>query len=333
MNAKPLAQIKRGVLTESLHRGHIAVVDSSGTIINALGNIDTYTYIRSAAKPIQNLPLITTGTADRFALSNQELSVMCASHNGEDIHVATVRNILAKAGLDENDLECGIHEPYDQQAKAALCAKGLKPSTLHNNCSGKHAGMLLMCQHMGWDLQGYVYSDHPLQKMLHQTIAEISDLSLSQIPTGIDGCGVVVFGLSVAKMAYLFAKMANPSTLPLKYQKAAQRITAAMIEYPEMVAGRGRLCTDLMTAAAGDLFSKGGAEGVYCLGHFPQGLGVAVKIEDGRSRALGTIIYQLLHQQNLLSQEKLMKLNQYQKAVLKNHRQEEVGYIETVFNL
>ncbi len=328
----PLVNVVRGPLVESTHRGVLALVDVEGNVLGKLGLPGGKSYIRSSAKPIQALPLLVLGAAERFNLTDRELALMCASHNGEDIHVETARGILQKAGLTEKDLECGTHLPYDKESARALMARGDEVSPLYNNCSGKHAGMLLLCQHMGWQTKGYVQAEHPLQQLMHETIAELSEMAPEKVDRGIDGCGVVVFGLPVAKMAFLFARLANPEKLPPSYQEAAQRVTQAMEKESYMVAGRNRLCTDLMQATSGKLVAKGGAEGVYCIGLHGRDQGLAVKIEDGNSRGLGTIVYHTLDSLGILNDQEKEALGKYRLPLIKNRRGDEVGRIKACFD-
>ncbi len=327
-----LVDVVRGPLVESSHRGIVALVDTEGKVHRYLGYPPEITYIRSSAKPIQVLPLLVLGAAERFELSDRELALMCASHNGEDIHVETARGILEKAGLTEEALECGTHLPYDREAAMALMASGERLSPIYNNCSGKHAGMLLLCQHMGWETRGYTRAEHPLQQLMHETIAELADISPDRVEKGIDGCGVVVFGLSVEKMAFLFARLANPESLPPSYREAAERVTGAMKTEPYMIAGRNRLCTDLISATGGKLIAKSGAEGVYCIGLNDREQGLAIKIEDGNSRGMGAIVYRLLVDLNILEEEEEEALEKYRQPVIKNRRGDNVGNIRTRFS-
>lgn len=333
MNSVEMVHVMRGTMIESVHRGIVSLMNTRGEEEMALGDTEEYTFFRSSAKPIQALPLITTGAAQAFELTPRELAIVCASHSGEPIHVETVQGMLARGGLDESHLQCGAHLPYDQKAAHALLRAGEEPTPLHNNCSGKHAGMLLLCRHMGWDLQEYLHKDHPLQRMMHETIAELGGLSPEEVERGVDGCGVVVFGLPVATMAYLFARLANPQDMPSPYAEAAQVIGSAMQGEPYMVAGRDRLCTELMTHTHGTILSKGGAEGVYCLGIRGKQLGLALKIEDGRGRGIGPVLMEILGAMDLLEDEEREALSHYARPLLKNHRGDIVGHLEIAFSL
>lgn len=328
----PLVNVVRGPLVESSHRGVVALVDTEGNLRAKMGLPAGKTYIRSSAKPAQVLPLLVLGAAEKYDLTDRELALMCASHNGEDIHVETARGILKKAGLSEEDLECGTHLPYDRESAKALMARGEEVSPIYSNCSGKHAGMLLLCQHMGWPTEGYVRAEHPLQQLMHETIAELAELSTREVDIGIDGCGVVVFGFPVEKMAFLFARLAHPQSLPASYQEAAERVSQAMVNEPYMVAGRNRLCTDLMEATRGKLISKGGAEGVYCIGLKEREQGLAIKIEDGNSRGLGTIVFHILEALEILNDDEKKQLEKYRLPVIKNRRGDAVGKIKTCFD-
>ncbi len=331
MDSIPLVNVVRSGLIESRHHGIVSIIDAKGEEIATLGDSNHKTFLRSAAKPIQALPLVVTGGADRFNLTDKELAVICASHNGEEVHVKTVKGILAKAGLDESSLECGSHLPYDQAAACKILAEGRELSPLYNNCSGKHAGMLLLCVHLNFPLKGYIMKEHPLQKLMHETVADLAAMNPQDIHLGVDGCGVAVFAMPINRMALLFAKLANPQYWPDEYNKAAQRITRAMEKESYMVGGKGRLCTELMSKTNGKLVSKGGAEGVYCIGIHRKGLGVAIKIEDGRSRGLDPVVIKVLNHLGVLNRQELADLADFARPTIRNHRQETIGCLETCF--
>ncbi|WP_207890346.1 asparaginase [Rubrobacter taiwanensis] len=280
----PLAAVRRGEILESVHRGRLVVADAAGEVLRFAGDPDGYVCLRSAAKPIQALPTVFTGAAGAYALTGEELAVTCASHGGEPRHVAAVRSILKKAGLSERHLRCGGHPPLHAPSARDLFRSGGEPSAVHDNCSGKHAGMLLACVHNGWDVGSYRSPDHPLQRLVLRTVARCCGAKPEEVRIGVDGCGVPVFALPLRGLAAGFARLATGNGLPEDLAEAAARVRAAMRAHPFMVAGTGRLDTEVMRAA--DLISKGGAEGVLAVGS-PEGWGLAVKVSDGAGRAAG----------------------------------------------
>ena len=285
-NPAVLIEVTRGPIVESVHYGVIAVTDAGGDLLAWAGNPGTVAYYRSSSKPIQAVPLVESGAADHFGFTQREIAVICGSHGGEDIHVETVMGILDKIGLGPDALACGVHMPYDRESARALQEREESPTVLHNNCSGKHAGMLALAKYQGWPAGGYEMPRHPVQALMLETVAEFAGLDPDQVHIGVDGCGVSTFGMSVHHMALSFARLAEPDFWPEPRRGAAARITAAMTEYPEMVAARqGRLDTDLMRAAGGTLIAKAGAEGVYCVARLSSGdvpaLGFAMKLLDG----------------------------------------------------
>ncbi|MEM7652529.1 MAG: asparaginase [Pseudomonadota bacterium] len=280
-----LVEVTRGNVVESFHSGAAAIVSSDGTLVRSWGNVDRPIYARSAIKPLQALPLVETGAADHFKLSQAQLALACASHNGDERHVGTVQKWLSELGYSDETLECGPHLPYDEQAAHAMLRAGEPATRAHNNCSGKHTGFLSICRHLGEETEGYTTAEHPAMQRVEAVLSEMTDTDLSNAPRGADGCGIPVIGVSLRATAYGIARMAVPKTLGDKRGEAAQRLTAAMMAEPHMVAGRGRFCTRLMTIMDGAVFVKTGAEGVFIAGVPSLGLGIALKIDDGAARA------------------------------------------------
>jgi L-asparaginase II len=294
------------------------------------------TYLRSAAKPLQALPVIETGAADHFNFTDAELAVMSGSLNGEDFQVKAVRSILKKAGLFEGLLDCGVHRPSHRPTAKAMLAKGEKPLPIHNNCAGKHAAMLVICAHLGFSLEGYTEKGHPVQNLILKTVAQLSNYPEEQIGQGIDGCGVPVFRLPLHSLAGAYARLADPHKAGLSKEraKAVVRLMKACLEHPEMIAGNQRLCTRLMQACPNRFLAKTGTEGSYALAIPELGLGVAIQIEDGAMRALAPCVSEVLHQLGLLDQHILEgELKDLYQPVLKNHRSQEVAQLNPVFNL
>jgi len=279
----PLVAVRRGELVESVHRGRFAVFDPRGDQLEALGDPEAYVYLRSSAKPLQALPLIVSGTADAFGLTDEELAVACASHNAEEPHVAAVRSILEKAGLSEDDLQSGAHPPMYEPEAAKLVRKGEEPRPIHGNCSGKHAGMLAVCVHEGYETLDYRDPGHPLQRRILELIAEVCSVEDDEVLIAGDNCGVPAFALPLRTFATGLARIATGEELPDHLVDAAMRIRDAMLGYPFMVAGTGRFDTELMGRTR--LLVKGGAEAVLAVGD-PEGWGMALKISDGSHRAV-----------------------------------------------
>ena len=289
-----LVEIARGDAVESRHRGAVAIANASGEIVLALGDIDTPIFPRSAVKAMQTIPLVESGAAAVFGLNDQELAVACGSHSGDDIHVETVRSLLAKAGVDESQLACGPHWPMSEKAARELIRADRRALPIHNNCSGKHAGMLAAARFLGLETVGYEQPEHPLQVMIARIISDISGIELAQCPMGMDGCSVPTWALPLRALATGFARFGSAGWLPPDRQAAAERLLKACFNAPVLVAGQGRLDTIVLTSLAPFVFSKGGAEGVHCAALPDQGLGIAIKIDDGSKRATDRVLAELL---------------------------------------
>ena len=322
-------EVRRGSEVESLHRVQGAVVDSEGTVVAATEGAETVTYFRSAAKPFQLVPLVERGHADRFGLGDRELAVMSASHNGEPVHVACVRGILERIGAEVSDLECGYHEPHDPGEAARLRdAPEGERTAIYNNCSGKHAGMIALARAEGWPIEGYTDAGHPVQRLLIETMAEICGVDASRSSVAIDGCSAATPALSLVAMARGYARfaVARDSGATLR-ERALARIRRAMALHPDLVAGRGRLCTFLMRAVSGRLVTKTGAEAVQCVAVPERGWGMAIKVEDGTRRAVGPALVGWLHALGLLDDGERAGLAEFGDPILKNHRGIAVGML------
>jgi len=341
VTAASLVEVWRGPIVESQHRGHIAAVTGDGKTVSALGAPDTVTFLRSSGKPFQALPLLTSGAADRFGFTVQEIAIACGSHSGEPGHVETVRSILGKIGVDESALKCGVHEPFSAEVARELARKQKPPNVLQNNCSGKHAAMLALAVHVGAPTGSYDDWGNPVQQAIAKTVAEFSDIPVEQMAVGVDGCGVPVFGVPVRDMALMYARLVSPSkSFDDATRTACRRIIKAMINFPEMVGGaKDRLDTELIKAGQGRLISKIGAEGVYTVGvlpsaEWPNGLGVALKIEDGDDhRARPPAVIEALRQLNVLAKSELIALASYAPTIIRNRRGERVGEVRAAFTL
>ncbi|MDE2385165.1 MAG: asparaginase [Alphaproteobacteria bacterium] len=277
MSNPVIAEVTRGSIVESRHRGAFAVVNHSGQLVAGAGDNRAATFPRSAIKAFQCLPLIESGAAAHFGLNDEEIALCCSSHSGEKEHVRVARAILAKAGVDEACYECGAHMPTAREACYDLVRHSEKPQQVHNNCSGKHAGMLALARHLGAPLEGYVKPDHPVQRAVAECLGRYCDADLATAPMGTDGCSVPTWALPLDKVALGFARLTDQGNA------AAQWIIRAARAHPFLIAGTGRFDTRAMQAVP-RLFIKGGAEGVFC-GCIPHaGLGFALKCDDGAGR-------------------------------------------------
>jgi L-asparaginase II len=332
-----LIRVSRGGQGESFHRGAIAVVDHRGNLLDHVGDPEFLTFLRSCAKPFQALPIVESGAADQFGFTPAELACMCGSLNGQDFQVRAVSSILAKIGLSEDHLQCGVHAPLHLPTAKQLEEEGKKPRPIHNNCAGKHAGMLALCVFHGWPTETYPHPQHPVQQLILGKISEMTEVPRGEVRIGIDGCGVPTFVLPLRNLAWAFAKLAitpNPEGNWIAPDSPLHRLMKAVLEHPEMIAGDERICTDIMRAAERKVFAKAGAEGCYGLSLMGRGLGVAIKIEDGNPRALNPVVVEVLRQYEILEEEALKMLQPYgPKTTIFNFRKELVGEVEPIFQL
>ena len=281
-----LVEVTRGDMVESFHRGAAAVVDASGKVLAQFGDITRPVYPRSAIKPLQAFVLVESGAIERFGLGDEHIALACASHSGQASHVNRVRQWLGKLGLDETHLECGTQDPADIRTRDDMILRGIRPTALNNNCSGKHAGFVTVASHDDLPIKGYIEREHPIQQRVLRTVAELTDESLHDRPTGVDGCGIPVTAISLYGTALAFARIAAGNFDTKTRRDAALRIRSAMSEFPGLVGGENRFCTAVPTLTENRVLVKVGAEGVYA-GLMPEaaGLGLALKIDDGSRRA------------------------------------------------
>jgi L-asparaginase II len=289
-----VVEVLRGDRVESAHRGAGAVVDADGKIAFAFGDVEKPVYPRSSVKALQALPLIETGAADRLGLAEKEIALACASHSGEDEHVALARSMLARAGRDESVLECGAHWPLGETAARALTRSGQSPGPLHNNCSGKHAGFVCVACASGIEAKGYVAWNHPAQLEVTAALADVTQAPLDEETRGIDGCSIPTYAIPLRALAHGFARFATGRGLAPKRARAAARIREAVATHPAVVAGARRFDTELMTVVGPLVFVKAGAEGVHCAALPELGLGIAIKADDGGGRAAQSMIAALI---------------------------------------
>ena len=332
----PLVEVTRGEEVESFHRGVVVVADASGQVVKGIGNSEFVTFLRSAAKPLQLIPLIESGAAARFGFTDRELAVMAGSHNGEDIHLQTVSGILAKIGLSAEALHCAIHYPFDTATSQRLREAKEEPSVLHNNCSGKHAGMLALALHEGHSIEDHERPGHPVQEAILQTIADFAGVKPQTVITAVDGCGVPTFALPLRRAALAYARLVDPRDSPPLRREACRRVVQAMRSHPEMVGGStGRLETELMHLKPNTLVAKAGAEGYFALGISREegGWGIVIKMEDGSPRGRNPVVIETLYQLGFLNREDLERLSIYYRPPVKNRHGRVVGDVRARFRL
>lgn len=327
-----LVDVMRGGAVESQHRGALALVDGDGVLRLAIGDVERPVFPRSAVKWLQALPLVASGAADALALTDEELAIACASHNGEPAHARTAAAMLAKAGLDAEALECGAHWPGLDTAVRELAASGAPAGALHNNCSGKHAGFLcLACARHGRAglrgfVRGYVGPDHPVMREVTASLQLATGFDLSATARGTDGCSIPTYAIPLRHLATGFARAATGTGLPAEMAQAATRLRQAVARAPFMVAGSGRFDTRVMEALGERVFCKVGAEGVYCAALPGLGLGVAIKIDDGNTaRAAEVVMAAVIEALLPLDGEDATLLRSLSEPTLRNWNGIEVG--------
>lgn len=276
-----LVQQTRGEFVECVYRGSAAVVDASGRVLFSIGDISSPTFPRSSVKSVQSLPLVESGAADAFGFNEAELAITCASHSGETYHVELVQSMLKKVGLPESALGCGAHWPMGRLSERAMAAEGSTPTDLHNNCSGKHAGMLATCVHRGLSVEGYTSADHPLQQEIVSLLSELSGEDIEPSSYGFDGCSLPNWPMSVRGMAQVFARIASGEGLKETHAAGFKRLVAAGFAEPQAMGGELRMPTMVLSGLREKVYVKEGAQGVYCGALLRPGLGVAVKVDDG----------------------------------------------------
>src|SRR2546425_3399958 len=298
-----LVELRRGSVVESRHAVHVAVVDAEGRLVAHAGNPDFVPFGRWAAKPFQALPLVTDGAADRFALTTAELALACASHSSEPGQVDLVREFLQKIGCSERDLMCGPHTPLAEAVAKDYQTRGVRLTAVYSNCSGKHTGMLALARHHGWPTEGYARLEHPVQRRCLAEVSRWTGVPEREIGVAVDGCGVACFALALRSMALAYARLGSEASGPAiadfgfriadstaagsirnpqtAIRNSGIRIVESMLRHPDLIAGEGRPCTEMMRAHPGRVVTKVGAEGVYSALLTREGLGVALKVEDG----------------------------------------------------
>jgi L-asparaginase II len=320
-------EVTRGDLVESAHRVVACAADAKGRVLDAAGDIDAPVYLRSAAKPFIAATVIAAGADTAFGLDGPEIAVMSASHSGEPMHVDAVLSILNKIGMSVSDLQCGVHWPYDESASEALRHVGATPSALHNNCSGKHAGILALCKIVGADTATYLNTANPAQRRILEFCARLSDDDAATWPLGIDGCGIPVYATGLRNAARSFARLATLDDVSDADARALRVVRDAMVAHPAYVAGTPQLDTDLMAAGGGKIVSKGGAEGVHGVGAIDRGFGYVSKVLDGASRARGPSSIAVLRRLGVLDDAQVQALERYAHPKVYNRAGHVVGEI------
>ncbi len=326
MDANPIVvEQTRGNFVENRHRGAFVLCDAEGTVIASAGEISRPVFPRSAIKSMQALAMVTSGAIDRFALSDEELALACASHLGEVVHVTGVTDFLGHIGLTAADLECGAHQPSSPKAREALRLAGREPSPLHNNCSGKHSGMLSVARALGVPSAHYVDREHPVQMAVRSAIETVLGEPLSVDRCGTDGCSIPTWAAPLSSFARGFARMATGEGLPPELGTAARRIFDAATSHPHLVAGTGHFDTLTMEAFGGRVMHKGGAEGVQCGAIRDKGWGYAMKCDDGNMHASHVMAASLLLRFAEPDEAQRGVLERFARQIVKNVRGTEVG--------
>lgn len=348
----PLFELTRGRIVESIHYGAIAVVDSEGKLLFSYGDPQTVAFLRSSAKPYQALPFFERNGPRTFGLTRKEQALICASHEGSDEHVQTAESIQAKAGIQESDLQCGVHMPGDSAAYKSLIARGQRPSPNRNNCSGKHSGMLAHAKMRGLPLDTYLDINHPIQQDILAAFAEMCEYPKEKVEIGIDGCSAPNFAVPLFHAALAFARLCDPKDLPPQRATACAEITAAMTGHPEMISGRGEFDCRLMQVGGGSIVCKRGAEGFQAIGLRPgllgagsRGVGICFKVSDGDllfrtlnieplNRVRPAVTLEILRQIGALKNSQLQELAEFGPSLpIKNHRGIVVGESRPTFQL
>jgi L-asparaginase II len=308
MDNPALVDVTRGSVIESLHRGTVAIADASGKLVCSIGDIDARVFPRSAIKALQAIPMVESGASEALDLTDAELALACASHSGEEVHANAARVMLLKAGLTEDDLECGPQWPRRMEDAAKLILADETPCGLHNNCSGKHAGFLGLARVMGVETRGYIEPQHPVQREVRLVMEQLTGDTLSDDVCGTDGCSIPTYASPLKSFARAFAAFGTGEGLEPLRADAAGRLFDACINEPYMVAGADRFCTRVMEGFRGRVFVKTGAEGVFCASIPELGYGVALKCDDGATRASEVMMATVL--------EAMLELNDAEAALM-----------------
>ena len=330
----PIAiELTRGGIAECTYRASVAIVDTTGKVVRHYGDIESPIYPRSAVKLLQATPMVESTAHEHYKLSPQEIAITCASHSGESEHAHTAQCILHKIGLDEPDLECGCQDTSYKPYYKEMIARNEPFTQLHNNCSGKHSGMLTLNQYRGWNNKGYIQQDHPVQQAILGTMEMMYGIDMSHAPVDVDGCSAPTWAVPLKNVAYAFAQIADPSVLPTEKEHAVRCLRDSVMEHPYYIGGTNRFDTVLMETLKGKIFAKSGADGVYTVALPDYGLGIAVKVDCGTALARTVITTNILEQIGVLdtlSPQDKMKLEKYRQPIMKNRRDIQFGTMNFV---
>jgi L-asparaginase II len=322
-----LVEVTRGPAVESRHRGHLVVVDADDRLIFAAGDPERLIFPRSALKPLQALPTHALGAAEAFGLTGPEVAVMAASHGAEPFHLEAVRGILAKIGATESDLHCGPHMPGNPAASAELIRRGETPRAIHNNCSGKHAGMLTLARLLEAPLAGYHEPEHPVQEEIRSLLLGVCGVETGRLGWGTDGCGVPNYRIPLRALALGFARIARAERLPQPLDAGARTLAGAICAHPAYVSGSAAFCAEMIGTLQGAVIAKSGAEGVYALGLTGRGWGMALKMEDGSPRGVPAVVTAFLDAVGLLTGTARESLSRFRQPGVINTRGDTVGEV------
>ena len=326
-----LVRVWRGHAVESQHRGAWVLADGSGEVFAGAGAWDRPVFARSSVKCLQALPLLESGAAEHFALSDREVALALSSHNAEACHTETVAGLLARIGLGVEDLRCGAQTPGDPEARRRLREAGEKPTALHNNCSGKHAGFLALARHLGEPPERYLDPQGRVQALVRDAVRTMSGVAAEDFSSAVDGCSAPTFRLPLHDLATAFARVASPEKLAPARRGACERMLSAVAQHPELIAGsHQRICTDIARATGGRVFPKVGGDAVYAFGVRGRDRGIAVKMDDGAGRGLHALVVALLRRFGFASESELAQLAAWEARTLRNWAGLEVGRTEVL---
>ena len=323
-----LVEVYRAGVLESFHRGAVCAVDQHGDIVFSLGDPMQICYPRSAMKFVQALPLIELGGVEKFGFTLSEIAVMCGSHNAEPAHLAEVSSILQKIGLDESFLNCGAQYPSSKKDANELIKNSQKPRHIHNNCSGKHAGMLALCVLLGHEVKDYLKPEHPIQHLILEYVEAFYEYPKSSMVTALDGCSAPIYSIPVYHQALCFRNLIHPEKFDEKRQQACKTLIEAISQHPMMVAGTHRYCTEMMQVCAPEIIGKTGAEGVFCMAIQSLKLGICIKIDDGKMLPQYNVAQHLIGHTGLFGPEQLAPLVQHEHTSLTNFNKWITGEIK-----
>jgi len=322
--------VTRGGIVESQHYIRYAVADSSGAIVESAGDLDAPTFLRSSAKPLICAVVVASGAADRFGFTDAELAIAAGSHSGEPYHVEAVASMLEKIGLREDALQCGPHPPIHEPSAAALLKAGEPPRRIHNNCSGKHSGILALAVHLGAPIDNYLSAENPAQRAILAGCAEMFDVPEASMIVGVDGCGIPAVAVPLRVSAAFFARFADSARLPTRWRAPLERVRRAMVNNPQYVAGTGRFDSDLMRATFPNVACKGGAEGFHAAADIQHAVGMCVKVSDGNYRAVSPFVIERLVGLGALTPDEAALLEKHRHPHVTNHAGMVVGEIRAV---